>query len=442
MTENNPISVQKKPPGRLSGLRWPPVLIALTCALLIGSVQFFTLISTPFAKSHDFTGALSRKNKLVPITVPDGARILAVLVQEGAHINVGQTVALLDPLPYDTELQSLARSMFGLRAELKCLRNISELKDLTQILPDPSPDDAASLEDQAELSTLAMDQCRLKQQQRAIALSAATDRIATLQERLRLVDRSLGFAGRFALPADGAEGPRNTEQLRQSLALSLAKNLATEELQHARQNFRTLILTQEDARLSNLQNMSEILFAQSARQVELGRATSNLRLYAAVAGTAKDLRKKSVGSVFYNGDALMEIMPSGAPDYEVEFVLPARLIDQIPLGTRVQLNVKGLTQKPPILIGHIKRYSYRAASGPRSYQIIGHISLTDSAITALRDTSFGLARMSGNVAMAVDIKILQDNLWTTAQATVLNQGNVRQLLDRIAWLIFMVWPAA
>ncbi|GEM_PF-2822568 len=410
------------------GLRWRPVLVAGVVVLCLSAAQVLALLRTPISTAHEFLGALSRKNQLVPVAVPDGAHILSVLVKEGSAVNVGQTVALIDPLPFESELETITRSQFSLRSAIKCLERISDIIDFEQIVPTATDQEPDKTNSERESQTQqAIDLCRNRQTQVALDLAKASADVTALLERVRLIKRALGVASSFALPSDGATGTRNTAQLRKTLELSLAVNLAQQELDNARQDYRELIVTQEKNRLQQLADMRRQLHENANRQAVLDRAIADLRLYAPITGTVTDLRKAAAGSVFYNGDSLFEIVPSGSPHYETEFILPVELVPRLPLGTRVRLRVKGLTQVPPPLLGEITRFSYETTPDG-GHQITGHVRLTAQSILALENKTFGLARLSNNVAMSVEVKILKDSLWQDATTGVLQQGHLTGLI--------------
>lgn len=380
-----------------------PALLAgwLTAALLVpgigGWATFAVLDGAILANGHM---AADRLRHLVQH--PDGGRVLAVLVAEGARVDAGQPVLRLDPGPLEAERALLADQRAALVAQRA---RLEAERDGTADWPGATDD--PHLAGQARLHVARRDLLALQLDGLSLRAAQARAQRGGLAAQARALEAEIAeqardLAVQEALFAAGnLPAARLVPLRREALRLSGARSALLAEIAGLDGRITEL---EVQARTLHAQRQSEVegglreaesrLAELDARLAQVADRLERLVLRAPVAGHVHALALAGAGGVLRPAEPALEVVPPGPALLALAAIRPEDADRLIPgQAARVLLPSTGGRDRPD-LPGRLLRLSADAVEDPRTGQrhILAEVAIDppDPAALAGRALRAGL----------------------------------------------------
>jgi hemolysin D len=342
-------------PAALEILNSPPspvrfAMIWMICAMFAAALawSYFGWVDIHAVASGKLQPS-GRSKLLQPL---EAGKVVAVYVENGAHVNAGDILVELDPTETTADRETLTRELRSLDAEItRRLAAIRHLRDKQPVAPLAVDDrelrereEAVMVSDLRQLSatqdTLRSQIAERKAQKNRLTMGiTARQRLITaLQERVNMRDTLMNKgAGSKAAVIDALQ-----EKEREATSLATDQG----QLLEADANMHTLESRLEEAAAGFLADYTQKLAdAQRKRDhtvQELVKAQSKserTRLRAPIAGVVQQLSITTIGQVVSGGQQLMTIVPLDAP-LEIEAMVLNSDIGFVEAGQRAAVKIE------------------------------------------------------------------------------------------------------
>jgi hemolysin D len=267
--------------------------------------------------------------------------IAQITVEEGAAIEAGQVIAILDNRLAEAEVDRLTQSLASYQLQLIETRGLidrtrSEL-DIRRVIAQAELQAQSVAINQTVIKAATQQQMLEQLQSRTVAYQSRLTRLQPLSE-VGAVSQEFIFEAEQALQEQQLALTQNQGDLQQSL--SEAERLQAELTQRQAQGQQSQLETQQ--RLQQLAvELTQLQAKISETETLLKAADTKLKqmfLYAPVSGTVSSLAVRNIGEVAQPGQTIAEIAPSDAP-LVLSALLPNREAGFVQVGMPVQIKV-------------------------------------------------------------------------------------------------------
>lgn len=356
-------------------IRGPALVGLATLTLLIGGFFAWAAL-TPLASAVHGTGVVVVESNRRDVQHLEGGIVRRILVRDGATVEAGDPLILLDPTRPAAALHITRGQLDAVHALLARLR--AEMSGAEDLLLDE--DLARRMETDADLRDIVQGQRQILQARRA----AVNGQIDVLRQRIAQIETQI----------NGQEAQERA-RLRQIELLQMELDAVNELLRSGfAPRTRALALSREIARLRGEQGeylasvarlrqqigeaQLQILQIERAYQEDVTRqmqeaqnqarelaerlavaqdVVRNLEIRAPVSGTVVGLSVFTEGGVIQPGRTLMQIVPHG-DGLVIEAHIAAQDIEAVKVGMPVQIRFPALPQRTlPMLTGTVSHVS-------------------------------------------------------------------------------------
>ena len=382
-------------------------------ALAIGFVGLLTWAAlAPLDEGVPAQGIVAIDNKRKPIQHLQGGIVREVLVREGAWVEEGQVLVVLESATAKANLESIRQHYLSLRAsESRLMAELShqpEIRfhtDLQARASDPLVQQHVLANQhlfRARRSALQANVLALQQQQEA-ALAQQRGLTGSLQEKglqLDLLAQQLerleplvreGYAPvvqQLELEKNMADLRAQLEDMRSSRQRALHQ---ADELGH-----KVRVLQQEYVRESSqaLADIHRELLADQEKLVALTQDLQRTEIRSPAQGQVVGLAAVSTGSVASPGQKLMDIVPAH-PELIIEARLQPHVIDRISPHQKADIRFSAFSHSPLLVVeGQVESVSNDLVNDAELKQLfyLARISLTSEGMNTLahRELQAGL----------------------------------------------------
>jgi HlyD family type I secretion membrane fusion protein len=374
----HPAAAAARPRRRFAG----PILLGHL--LIVGFFGLFTLwaVWAPLERAAMATGSVVVEGSRRQIQHLEGGIVERILVHEGALVEAGQPVILLDATVPRTQVAQLAAQLAASEAQIARLR--AEAENADAIAPHPadealSPEAAALVASQGRIFELRRDAMRSQIELLGQRSRQSREEILGLRAEIVGQDRQLELIDREIATVRGLL-ERGLEREPRLLALERTR---AEVVGARAQNFARIarveqVIVENDMRALDLgvQTMSEA--AQKLRDEEVRAAELRDRLHVArdaatrttitapVSGKVVNLKVFTERGTINPRESVMEIVPRGE-----RLVIDAQIqpgdVDILKIGAPVRVRFSSLPQRDtPVVDGRLDDVAADRQSDPRS----------------------------------------------------------------------------
>ncbi|MCX7560504.1 biotin/lipoyl-binding protein [Sulfitobacter sp. F26204] len=370
-------------------LIWTALLLfTLLMGILVGS----QLISVPSRQTYQ--GALVPAADPVPIILPAGVTLEAVLVTEGDHVDAGQTLATLDREKIKERLEDLDRGILVAGITRECLHHDSRETPLEDLLPN----------DLSQETRLAAESSLGACHDLHARAEVAQDRIAAerrvLQDQLDVATKH----NRLLLQIRPQTDAQKIRQVEAAIALASRMNsfearLTTLTLDERSQQLETNV----DLR-NRMDKIMQEIEADIMERAQLSLLLNAPRLLAPVAGTIHRLRPIALGTQARASVPIMKVLSDSATQYLVHFTVPRPRVAHLPPGTPVSMLIRRMTDRPFRLHGQVTKHrdTLRAAQAGQVQMIA---ELTPESAAVLSEGRIGMALHGGVATTEIAVSV-------------------------------------
>lgn len=408
------------PPARL---RFQPILWvtwAVLCVAALGVAGFFATDVVKVPQTQTFVGTLKPNQSPTELKLPAGVPFKSMLVQTGEEVRAGQTVAVLDQVALQAELDHIERSIaaaYVLRACLLPDNGASEeVNDGSVALRTDQADDA---ELQVLIKTARADcaaGARENQQKRARLERG----LEILQERLILVNQKLVLVLGVHSDTDKKE-VHPVLRAHASVSVALERNDLLQKLQVLKAELDGLRVAQDQVRLARVAALSKDVARDLKHQAVLRTFLENPRLNVPEKGRIGRVRPVPAGTRFDEDQTILEVHG----DAEAQFIASLRVpLDQaahLPLGTSVEVSLAGFTKRGPKLSGVVEQWVEGSSETGADYAT-ARIRLEDESQMALANPQNGVALRGASTASVIRAQLEPETLKSTLQKAIGQNG--------------------
>ncbi|WP_417825151.1 HlyD family type I secretion periplasmic adaptor subunit [Thalassospira lucentensis] len=348
-----------------------PIIAGLT-VIILGFGGFLTWGFTAELDSAAVaTGSVIVDSKKKVVNHYEGGILKKLLVDEGQHVTVGQTLALLDGTRSESEIGQLRGERFGLMAKLARLRaeqrgqdNIAFPQELTAsdeaYVGDILSDEQRLFSKRNEVYAAKRDaQAKQIEQFEAEAQALVSQiKARTRQEKLvaeqlkgirQLADK--GFATRTQL----VEVENNWSDLVGDMGEFKAQKAAAQQQKaEAEINLASIEMEWQSDIATEIQE-AQLAFNDVTQRIRASKdVLDRLEVKAPQAGTVANIQIRTPGGVISPAEPIMDIIPEDEP-----LVIEARInrqdIDSVQVGSKVQIRLTAYSQRRlSPLIGEVR----------------------------------------------------------------------------------------
>lgn len=391
--------------ARLSMRR--PVLLGMVALVVLVLGFGLWSVTAELSGAVVVRGRVEADQARLVVQHPDGGRVEAVRVQEGARVRAGDVLLVLDGAALRSELEVVDLRLADLAARAARLRAERDGLPAPDFPPwlsarasaDPQIRDL--MEGQAGLfarraAGLADLQAQLRQrirQSRAQIEGLVAQRLA-LAEQLRLLRQELsaqeGLLARGLVPQTGVLAMRRDEAriTGQMAELEAAVAVAEGQITEIGLQDTGLVTRRAEEAATELREIEPVRIELETRRAALAERIARLDLRAPVAGTVMGLSVAAPGAVLRAADPALTLVPSGQP-LVITAAVPPIHIDEVAPGQRADLSFPALAADAAVrLAGRVVRVSPDAAVDPATgqAQFLVRIEIEAAELSRLGDS--------------------------------------------------------
>jgi multidrug efflux pump subunit AcrA (membrane-fusion protein) len=371
-------------PGRLLWILWA----GGTLAMMAGAV-FYLLAGNSVPSRNSYVGALRPEADPVTLSLPEGAVLNQILVERNETVTAGQTVITLD-------VDAMQRYVDELEEELM---HDSILRDclLSGQKPALSPPtrDTMRKEIAAALS-LANRSCAADLDKTTAIEATRSDKLDVVSEEQALIERYIHILTQQANDTAPAQGKRDT--VLQALSLALAQNRLNDQAIRIEAEARDALHATRQARLQKIRTLGEDIRFKKDMRRRLLDLLDTPRIQVPESGRVMRVRSLPKGAQAGEMTDILEIRPEKSLGYQASFTLEAALRDRIQVGQKVEIEMLGMAEDAPLLIGEVSQLDMQQGS------LQAQVRLSMDSVAALDDPRKGIALRGRDTASVIHVR--------------------------------------
>ena len=375
------------------GIAWRGLFWLFWGLILIGGAvggSYAVVQQVNLPSYREYLGELRPDRDPVAINLPAGVYLDQILVERGAQVKSGQTIATLDIAAMTARLAEIDRQIIADFVLRSCLLGTTTVPD-RQPVADP---------EFTALVQLARRECANQQEQRATRQAQhAVDR-SILEERRKLFQSYLFLSMRHIR----AEGDR-LQPLHTAVSLAISKNILDQKIANLDHRTAQERFDFNNQTIAEARKISERIAVNLQLRAVLSRYVQSPRLLAPDSGHINRIRPVQPGTSLREPVEIVDITPAGQAAFWAEFKVPANDIDLISLGMEVQMTLLGGWHKTPVLVGHIEKI----VQGQGGFVTVA-VQVSEQSVTDLAAPTDGVALRETGTASALQVRFADYHL--------------------------------
>ena len=363
-------------PRRRLGLRtllW--LVVGFSLSTILGGVWLLLILNGKMASHHSFVGQLSPDANPVVVTLPQGAILEDVHIEQNKTIQRGQTVATLDVKAMKRRIETLSAELLHDDMLRQCILH-TELPDTAYFtdLPEEAQDHARLAHQDCEAFLEAKNQ---------ILERLEVDQNSLTQERDLIIQYILVLSS--GLKTDLAPQKRK-EDARQMLALGILRNKLERQIASLQFDSDKNTAEWQTLRLKRVRTLVKKIRSNADLRHRMEALLEHPRLQAPETGFVVQVRKVQRGTIMHEDVDLLVLRPEDGIGYQASFDVPHHKLEVVSTGDKVHLTMLGMLDGGPTLRGAITSMHSTGQAAVRAT-----IKLDNESVARLDNPQIGVA---------------------------------------------------